>query len=195
MKRINIEYTEHELYLGFIENDERCIEHIYSENFKSVEQFILKNSGKTEDAKDIYQEAIIATWLNIKQGKFKVQNDKSIGGYIFQIAKYKWLDKLRSKEYRTTIRLLHDNRAEPEADADYGEAEERKLLYLKELYSHLNEKCKAILNRFYFEKKSLEEIGADLNYEAATVKTLKYRCMQKLRSLHHTTTKKNDTEQ
>lgn len=184
MKSSNINYTEHELILGFIENDRRCIEHIYSENFKTVEQYILKNSGKEDDAKDIYQEAIVAAWLNLKEGRFEVQTGKSLGGYIYQIAKYKWLDKLRSKEYRTTLRLVHDNQTQSEEFEEYGKEEEQEIQYLKELYSQLNEKCKAILNRFYYEKKSLAEIGQDLNYDSATVKTLKYRCMKKLRDLH-----------
>lgn len=184
MKSTNIKYTEHQLILGFIANDQRCIEHIYSENFKSVKQYILKNSGKEDDAKDIYQEAIVAAWLNLKEGKFEMQTGKSIGGYIYQIAKYKWLDKIRSKEHRTTLRLVHDNQAQSDEVDEYGKEQDQEIQYLKELYSRLNEKCKAILNRFYYEKKSLAEIGEDLNYDAATVKTLKYRCMKKLRDLH-----------
>ena len=160
------------------------MEQIYAQNYTSVERYILNNSGKEADAKDIYQEAIVAAWLNAKEGKFEVQGGKTIGGYIFQIAKFKWLDKLKSKSYRSTVRLAHENQPDEIDEADYHEEQEQRVQYLQTLYQKLDEKCKAILNRFYYEKKSLEEIGAELDYDSGTVKTLKYRCMNKLKSVH-----------
>lgn len=168
------------------------MEQIYTQNYESVERYILQNSGKEADAKDIYQEAIVAAWLNVKEKKFEIRDGKTIGGYIFQIAKFKWLDKLKSKAHRSTVRLVHENQPENTGDPDYGDEEESKIQYLKRLYANLDDKCKAILNRFYYEKKSLEEIGSDLDYDAGTVKTLKYRCMKKLKSLHQKLESKND---
>lgn len=187
MKRIKIKYIDNEAELinGFIRNNSRCIEQIYSENYAAVEYYIVRNSGKETDAKDIFQEAILAAWINIREGKFEIKDGKTIGGYLFQIAKYKWLDKLKSKAHRSTIRLVTENHSGIETQSNYGEAEESKMKYLESLYSNLDQKCKAILNRFYYEKMSLEEIGKDLNYDPGTVKTLKYRCMEKLRALHH----------
>lgn len=160
------------------------MEQIYAQNYTSVERYILNNSGKEADAKDIYQEAIVAAWLNAKEGKFEVQDGKTIGGYIFQIAKFKWLDKLKSKSHRSTVRLAHENQPDEIDEADYSEEQEQRIQYLQTLYQKLDEKCKAILNRFYYEKKSLEEIGTELDYDSGTVKTLKYRCMKKLKSVH-----------
>lgn len=160
------------------------MEQIYAQNFKSVEMYILKNSGDQADAKDIYQEAIVAAWVNVKEGKFEPQGGKSIGGYIFQIAKYKWLDKLKSKAYKSTVRLEHENQPEAVSDIDYSKDDESRLSYLANLYSKLDEKCTSILNRFYYQKMSLEDIGTELGYDQGTVKTLKYRCMKKLKGFH-----------
>lgn len=186
MKHLRVVHSieEEELIQGFILNDTRCMEHIYAQNYASVERYIITNSGKEADAKDIYQEAIVAAWLNAKEGKFQAQDGKTIGGYIFQIAKFKWLDKLKSKSHRDTVRLAHENQSDQIDEADYHDEHEQRIQYLQTLYQKLDEKCKAILNRFYYEKKSLEEIGAELDYDAGTVKTLKYRCMNKLKSVH-----------
>jgi len=181
--KANFKVQDQELTDGFIQNDRKCMEQIYAQNYKSVEMYILQNSGKTADAKDIYQEAIVAAWINVKEGKFEPQGGKTIGGYIFQIAKFKWLDKLKSKTHRSTVRLVHENQPEQTAD-DYNEEEESRMQYLTELYKNLDDKCKAILNRFYYQKMSLEEIGSELDYDSGTVKTLKYRCMKKLKSFH-----------
>src|SRR5690606_13755730 len=103
------------------------MEQIYAQNYKSVEMYILQNSGKAADAKDIYQEAIVAAWVNVKEGKFELQSGKTIGGYIFQIAKFKWLDKLKSKAHRSTVRLVHENQPEQTADNDYNEEEDSRM--------------------------------------------------------------------
>ncbi|NEN24459.1 sigma-70 family RNA polymerase sigma factor [Cryomorpha ignava] len=182
--KVNFKVPDHELTEGFIQNDRKCMEQIYAQNYKSVEMYILQNSGKEADAKDIYQEAIVAAWINVKEGKFELQGGKTIGGYIFQIAKFKWLDKLKSKAHKATVRLVHENQPEETADNDYNEEEDSRMQYLTELYKNLDEKCKAILNRFYYQKMSLEEIGSELDHDPGTVKTLKYRCMKKLRSFH-----------
>lgn len=182
--KVNFKVPDQDLTEGFIQNDRKCMEQIYAQNYKSVEMYILQNSGKEADAKDIYQEAIVAAWINVKEGKFELQGGKAIGGYIFQIAKFKWLDKLKSKAHRSTVRLVHENQSEETSDDDYNEEDDSRMQYLTELYKNLDEKCKAILNRFYYQKMSLEEIGSELDHDPGTVKTLKYRCMKKLRSFH-----------
>ena len=48
-------------------NDRDTLEKIYQENFHKVLSYILKNSGTPQQAKDIYQEAFIAMWRNIKR--------------------------------------------------------------------------------------------------------------------------------
>ncbi len=178
------EATTDQITEGFLKNDRKSMELLYAQNYPIVEMYILKNSGEESDAKDIFQEAIVAAWINVKEGKFELKSDKTIGGYIFQIAKFKWLDKLKSKTHRSTLRLVHENSPEEDTESDYNEEQDRRANYLNELYKQLDEKCKAILNRFYYQKMSLEEIGLELKYDAGTVKTLKYRCMKKLKSFH-----------
>ncbi len=152
--------------------------------YGNVEAFICKNSGTTADARDVFQEAMIAAWLNVKEERFRPKSEESLGGYIFQIAKYKWLDVLKSKGYKSSVRLVRDDLVEDDRDDFQQEETDKRLQMLRSIYAKLDEKCKAILDRFYFQKLSLDAIGAELEHDASTVKTLKYRCMQKLRSAH-----------
>ena len=167
--------------LRFLEHDRATLKEIYSKNYPSVEAYIIKNSGSSDDAKDIFQEAITAAWLNAKEGKFTPQDESSLGGYIYRIAKFKWLDRIKSKSFKSTMRLAEDY--DPADEIEEDESEE-KLNQLRNIYSQLGEKCRIILNRFYYAKMSLDEIGNELGFEAATVKTQKYRCMKKLRELN-----------
>lgn len=178
---------DNELVLGFVENDPDVVAQVYRENYHSVLNFVLSNNGNEHDAKDVYQEAMVATWINVKNGSYEAKTGKAIGGYIFQIARFKWLDRLKSKAYRSTVRLVHTNYSDQGAEPDYDHKEDEKWQRLKMLYKKLNDKCKTILTGFYYQKKSLTEIGEELNHDAGTMKTLKYRCMKKLRDLHNET--------
>lgn len=182
-KDIEPSLLEAELYRGFTANQSSALELIYQDCFPSVLRFVTTNSGEHDDAKDIFQEAVLAAWLNAKDGKYDPKAGQGIGGYIFQIAKFKWLDKLKSKQHRSTMRMVKSSFSEIEDTNDYDLQEER-LARLKTLYSKLDEKCRSILQAYYFEKNNLTEIGESLNHDAVTIKTMKYRCMQKLRSLY-----------
>lgn len=183
MKALNNE--ELDLVEGFRQNDRRSLNKIYSMHYSSVEHYIFSNNGSEADAKDIFQEAILAAWLNVKEGKFTPQNSDSLGGYIFQISKFKWLDKLKSKAHRSTLRIEREETID-DGNEEINEkvVQEERINYLKSLYSKLDDKCKSILNSFYYEKKSLEEIGEELSYDAGSLKTMKYRCMKKLKAAH-----------
>lgn len=178
-------YTNEELVAGIAKNNQRALDYLYQHNFPAVKQFVMKNSGNDSDASDIFQEAIVATWLNIREGKFQSLNGTPLGGYLFQVARNKWLDKLRSKSFRSTVRLVEEEiEYEPISHVEHDDSKSERIQYLQGLYNKLGDKCKSILKEFYFNNKSLKEIGNELNYDAETLRTMKYRCMMKLRKMH-----------
>lgn len=182
---INFTSEQDQLIAGFKSNDRRSLEKIYTMYYNVAERYVLKNSGAESDAKDIFQEAMIAAWLNIKEEKFIPKTADSLGGYIFQIAKFKWLDKLKSKPHRVTSRIENEGQIEElHQDFDDDDIQDIRITKLKTLYSRLDEKCKRILDRYYYQKMSLEEIGNELTHDSGTIKTLKYRCMKKLRTVY-----------
>ncbi len=174
-------FNQEQLHAAFLSGDDKVLSALYSAGFPSVKRFVLNNNGGVEDARDVFQEAMTIVWLNIHQGKFKLLNDASLQGYLFQIAKFKWLDKLKSKESKTTRSLK--NEGDHIADTNTAE-DDSQFRYLQKLYSGLGEKCKRILNLFYYENKSLDEIGEDLGFDSDSLRTMKYRCMMQLRKFH-----------
>ncbi len=166
-------------------NDEKTLKILYQENYPKTEKFILQNNGTTEQAKDIFQEAFIALWRNIQLKKFVQQEGKSIEAYLFQIAKNKWLDYLRSVGYKKTTELKeqHDNAIEMET---MPVASEKEIQEVKENFAQLGSNCKELLTRFYFHKQPLRTIAAAMSWTEATAKNNKYRCIERLRNLMKT---------
>lgn len=142
----------------------------------------MQNNGSEDDAKDIYQEAFVAAWRNIQLDKFMPQNETSLGGYIYRIARNKWLDQLRSVKYKKTIALAEEDRAFAE-EQETAEDDSAYIEAVKTNYRLLGDQCKKLLNLFYFEKESMREIAVHFSWTEASAKNNKYRCLQKLREM------------
>lgn len=166
-------------------NDEKVLETLYKANYKKIELYILKNSGTIAQAKDIYQEAFITTWKNIKSDKFLPQNETAVQGYLYQIAKNKWTDYLRSSRFKKTTSIANTfiETREPEEHSDDEKSIDNRIHIAMSAFNKLGASCKELLTKFYFNKQSVKLIAEELNLEEASVRNKKYRCMQKLKTL------------
>lgn len=176
---------DHQLQLitAIKDNNSIALKAFYVSNYPKIEALVLKNSGSQDHAKDVYQEAFISMWNNIRNESFTPQNDSALQGYLYQIAKNKWMDVLRSKRFKSTQplseeRSLYLSYDEINEDEDYSE----KLNATMQSFKDLGQPCKDLLKTFYFEKKSLREIASELKIEESSVRNKKYRCMEKLRN-------------
>jgi DNA-directed RNA polymerase specialized sigma24 family protein len=66
--------TDREVILGILNNSEDTLNKLYKAYFAMVLQFILNNNGNEDDAKDVYQEAIIILYNKIKEGNFELSS-------------------------------------------------------------------------------------------------------------------------
>ncbi|MAY21614.1 MAG: hypothetical protein CMC74_02435 [Flavobacteriaceae bacterium] len=171
-------------------NDEAVLKQLYQDNYTKVEAYVLKNNGTMPQAKDLYQDAFITLWQNIKQDKFIPKNESALQGYLYQIAKNKWLDFLRSSRYKKTNLLRDEDSAMSESfeeiEKNTALENEAKIKSTMEAFKKLGSSCQEILKEFYFSKTSLREIAEKLNIGEASAKNKKYRCLQKLKEIAQT---------
>ena len=163
-------------------NDEKVLKQLYLESYGKIEMYILKNNGTKPQAKDTYQEAFIAVWQNVKKGKFLPTNETALQGYLYQIARNKWTDYLRSSRYKKTSSLDNEIQFEESTEDLYSE-KDQKVSDTMAAFRRLGEECRQLLSQFYFEKRSLREIASVFEIEEASARNKKYRCINKLREL------------
>jgi RNA polymerase sigma factor (sigma-70 family) len=163
---------------GLLRNDPASIRALYSAHFGTVRRFVLANSGTVDDARDVFQEAVTVLWLRAREGTLAAGTDP--GAYVFSIARNKWLDTVRSAAHRR-MNIVHDQRMHPAA-VEPDDGVEERLARLRAIYERLDEKCRTVLDRFYFERKDLVAIAHELGVEEESIRTIKYRCMMKLRA-------------
>lgn len=155
---------------------------LYQKNFSNVLVFVTSNNGNHAQAEDVYHEAFMIVWRKIQLGDFKPENECSFNGYLVRVAQNKWIDYLRSKDYKMTIRLAENYQLQAEEpDADHAKNEYIDRI-VKQIGS-LDKNCKNLIRKFYYKKQSMRQIAEDFGWTEATARNNKYRCIQKLRSL------------
>lgn len=163
-------------------NNEKALQQLYHANYRRVESYVLQNSGSEDEAKDLFQEAFIAVWRNIQLNRFEPRDGSSVDAYLFQVAKYKWLDQLRSKSVKKNI-ILPAEVPTMMTFEEPNDNEIQRISIIREKFRQLGDSCKELLTKFYYDKQPLREIAKAFGWTEATAKNNKYRCMEKLKSL------------
>ncbi|MFN8352019.1 MAG: sigma-70 family RNA polymerase sigma factor [Flavobacteriales bacterium] len=167
--------------LGLRANDPTVVRALYKQHFAAIRQYVLQNSGTTNDAQDMFQEAMTVLWLSVKEDRLVPGSDP--GGFLYRVAKNKWLDVVRSAAHKH-MKVVHDERA-LDRGADVTDDIEERIVRLRGVYARLDDKCRTVLDRYYFERKDLATIAAELGVEEESIRTIKYRCMMKLRAFRN----------
>lgn len=155
---------------------------LYKNNYYMVEDYILKNSGTRDDAKDIFQESVIVLYKNIKKESFELNG--KISTYLYSITRNLWLKKLRDSKISTTSIDGYKDSFVQNSNAitaiEYSESQK----LIGGMLQKASEKCKNLLKAFYYEKHSMKTIAATQGYSSEQVaKNQKVRCLKKLRTL------------
>ncbi len=156
----------------------RSMDILYEREFPKIKSYIIKNSGSHEDARDIFQEAIMILFTHVKLGKFKEEYD--IAGFLFIVGRNAW----RKQAGKSVIMSDIDGREDLYKDSDslyHKIFDEEKKNIVAELLDSVGENCRKILELVLFEYKPLKEVAKLLGYASeTTAKTRHYKCKQRL---------------
>ena len=156
------------------DGDERALDYLYQKHFKMMTNLVLKNSGTEEEAKDVYQEALLAFWQKASSGKLVLTS--KISTYLYSICMNQWRKELDRKS-----RLSHEE-VDSEEYQDFGDRESAKIIV--NCIEELGDVCRKILTYYYFDGLNMTEIAERLNFaNTDTAKTKKYKCKKKLDTL------------
>jgi RNA polymerase sigma factor (sigma-70 family) len=85
-----------ELLLNRLRAEENAsFELLYAFYFPAIAAFVVQNRGSHADAEDIFQEAVMVLLEKVRQPNFELTS--SLKTYLFAIAKYTWLKRLREQ--------------------------------------------------------------------------------------------------
>ena len=151
--------------------------------YQAVRNYVLNNSGKEADAKDIYQDAIIILYKKVLGSDFKLTSVLST--YIFGVAKNLWFKKLKKKKNVVNVDISnYENILSGDFSIDDNRINEDNIKEVKLAVDKIGDPCQSLLYLFYFNKLSMEEIAEQLSYNSPkTARQQKYKCIIRLRKM------------
>lgn len=181
IKQVKDEPNEQLLLKALANNDSKAAETIYKNNFNMVLAFVLNNNGSYDEARDIFQEAMIALYQKAKTESFVLTSQ--LKTYIYSICRRLWLKRLQQMG-RTASGIENYDSIAVEDDIEIHERRNVELGIMDRALNSLGEPCKSLLESFYIEKKSMDEIAALFGYtNADNAKNQKYKCLMRLKKL------------
>lgn len=176
--------TENETLLlrGLARNDRKAVETIYRENYNMVQALVLKNSGNIDDAKDIFQEAMIVLYQRVQSEAFEL--NCQIKTYIYSVSRRLWLKKLVQQNRFLIADDSEQDVVSVDEQVDEHEKQNTEFLMMEKAMGSLGEPCKSLLEAFYMQKRSMQEIASNFGYtNAENAKNQKYKCLMRLKKL------------
>ena len=95
---MNPDIKENELLKGLALGDKKAVETIYKDNFNMVQSLVINNNGSAQEAKDIFQEAMIVLLEKARSGNFELSCQ--IKTYVYSVCRRIWLKKLFFAQYK-----------------------------------------------------------------------------------------------
>ncbi len=174
--------NEQLLLKGLVNNDSKAIDTIYRENFTMIQSFILNNNGSYDDARDVFQEAVITLYEKAKSESFVLTCQ--IKTYIYSVCRRLWLKRLQQMgRYSLDVESLTET-VSVEEDTDLREKRNADFVIMDRAVNSLGEPCKSLLESYYINKKGMTEIAAEFGYtNADNAKNQKYKCLMRLKKL------------
>lgn len=179
--QLKAETSERSLLQGLARNDKKAIETIYKENYNLVQALVVNNSGTSEDAKDIFQEAMIVLYEKVQSGSFEL--NCQIRTFVYSVSKRLWLKRL-IQQNRFSISDGHEEVVSVDEEMDEHERRNTEFVMMEKAMNGLGEPCKSLLEAFYLQKKSMQEIAGNFGYtNSENAKNQKYKCLMRLKKL------------
>jgi RNA polymerase sigma factor (sigma-70 family) len=164
------------------EGDQKAYAELLQRYRESVYYMMLKMCNNKDDAEDLTIEAFGRAFKKLEQ----YTPDYAFSTWLFKIASNNAIDFLRKKKLKQTLSI--DTKAENTEGADHSQnilapnpdpeetyIRKQKIESIRTLVDNLKPKYKEMIDLFYFQELSHEEISKKLNLPIGTIKAQLFR--------------------
>jgi len=173
-----VHYTVEAILEGLKTSDSAVLEYVYKKYFPIVRFFVIKNSGTDEDAKDVFQEAVILIYKRLRDGSLELTC--AFKTYLYSVCRILWLRQLEKRKVRNEV--VTDNQVFIHLDEDVeGQlTEQEQFRIYQKHFQLLHKDCQEILQLF-LKKVPLKDIAQKMGIKSDKyLKKRKYECKEAL---------------
>ncbi len=173
----NTPIQEKDYIKGIISGDNQVIRAVYENFHKAILHLVETDKGNTEDARDVFQEALMLVFQKAQQQDFQLSS--SFFTYFYAICRNIWKNKKRKKSFSEVTLTVEMQSMVVDSGIPTIEENEQFVLYRKK-FLQLGKDCQELLQLF-LQKVKMEEIRKKLNYSSTNyVKQRKFKCKAQL---------------
>lgn len=145
---------------------------LYKTAFPAVAKYVSKMGGSFDEAKDIFQDALVVYYEKTINGPVMLNSNEQ--AYLLGIAKHLWAKKFRENILLSPL----DDELDVMEETDVQPSSKALMHYLETA----GQKCMEILKAFYYDNLPVNAIAALFGYSGERSATVqKYKCMEKVR--------------
>ena len=187
------ENNEKALLEGLAVSEKKAVETIYRENYNMIQSLIINNNGSSDDAKDIFQEAMIVLYEKVRSGTFEL--NCQIKTFVYSVSRRLWLKRLQQQNRYAAPGDSIEAVVAVEEDLEDHEQRNAEFEMMEKAINSLGEPCKSLLEAYYFKQQKMQEISTSFGYtNAANAKTQKYKCLMRLKKIFFTHYKNGNSD-
>ncbi|MDZ4793539.1 MAG: sigma-70 family RNA polymerase sigma factor [Bacteroidota bacterium] len=176
------QHDEQALLEGLAASDRKAVETLYRDNFNMVQTLIINNNGSSDDAKDIFQEAMIVLYEKVRSGTFEL--NCQVKTFVYSVSRRLWLKRLQQQNRYSSPGDSMENVVAVEEDLEQHEQRNAEFDMMENAINHLGEPCKSLLEAYYLQKQNMQVIAANFGYtNADNAKNQKYKCLMRLKKI------------
>lgn len=134
---------------GLRRNDAAVIREIYTRYSREALLWVQNNNGSPDDARDVFQEAVVALFEKAQQTTFTLTCP--LGAMLYILYSRKWIDRLRQKKKESVVRMEEESRYKADIVPDMLElveqleSENLRHKHLSTAFQALSELCQQLL--------------------------------------------------
>jgi len=174
-------YSEEDILKGIYDGDKEVLKYVYDQYFPTIQVLIYRNSGKDEDAEDIFQDTLMIIYQKVKEDDLKLEC--SFKTFFYSISRNLWLQRLEKNKISGNPYTDIENFIDLSDEFLYEifDEENEKINLLQKHFLNLSDDCKKVL-RLFLKKLTLKEIQEIMGFTTLKyTKTRKFLCKENLK--------------
>jgi RNA polymerase sigma factor (sigma-70 family) len=163
--------------------DGKVVQEIYDRFFHRVERYVSANSGKESDARDIFQEALVAVFQKAQEKTFHLSCP--FEAYLLAVCRNLWLNELKKRgRERVTNQdySLYQDEIEVDALGEETALEHDRDRFFRRKFESLGPACQKVL-RLSWGGLSMQETAEKMEVTYGYARKKKSECLERLAQL------------
>ena len=158
--------------------DTLALNFLYASTLPHIIKFVSQNNGDEDEAKDIFQDALLVFYKYVKTNRF--DEKYAIGAFLRTVSRNLWINQV-NKESRNSAISDKETEIPFEGNAEIELISQEREAKILELFSKLGERCKDLLVLTIFHQFSMKDVCERLGFSTEdAAKTKNYKCKQRL---------------